>query len=86
MSSALIAPRTAEGLGVQNGDLLTVTMEGRALEVPAWIDPGHAQDAVTISLGYGRTRAGRVGNGVGFNAFALRGSGSASRPGRSSQV
>ena len=45
--------------------------------MPAWIDPGHAQDAVTISLGYGRTRAGRVGNGVGFNAYALRGSGSA---------
>ena len=76
-NAALIAPRTAEGLGVQNGDLLTVTMDGRSLEVPAWIDPGHAQDAVTISLGYGRTRAGRVGNGVGFNAFALRGSGSA---------
>ncbi len=75
-NAALVAPRTAEKLGVGNGDLLSVKLEGRTLEVPAWIDPGHAQDAVTISLGYGRSRAGRVGNGVGFNSYALRGSGS----------
>jgi MoCo/4Fe-4S cofactor protein with predicted Tat translocation signal len=75
-NAALVGPRTAEKLGVANGDLLSVKLEGRTLEVPAWIDPGHAQDAITISLGYGRSRAGRVGNGVGFNAYALRGSGS----------
>jgi molybdopterin-containing oxidoreductase family iron-sulfur binding subunit len=75
-NAALVGPRTAEKLGVANGDLLSVKLEGRTLEVPAWIDPGHAQDAVTISLGYGRSRAGRVGNGLGFNAYALRGSGS----------
>jgi molybdopterin-containing oxidoreductase family iron-sulfur binding subunit len=73
-NAALVGPRTAEKLGVKNGDLLAVKMDGRTLEVPAWIDPGHAQDAVTISLGYGRQRAGRVGTGVGFNAYALRGS------------
>ncbi len=73
-NAALIAPRTAEKLGVGNGDLLTLTVEGRTLEMPAWIDPGHAQDSVTIALGYGRERAGRVGNGVGFNSYALRGS------------
>ena len=75
-NAALVGPRTAEKLGVQNGDLLSVKLEGRTLEVPAWIDPGHAQDAITISLGYGRERAGRVGNGVGFNSYALRGSAS----------
>ena len=29
-------------------------------------------DCVTVHLGYGRTRAGHVGNGAGFNAYALR--------------
>ena len=29
---------------------------------------------ITITLGYGRTRAGRVGNATGFNAYVLRGS------------
>ena len=73
-TAALVGPKTAEKLGVQNGDLLTVKVDGRSLDVPAWIDPGHAQDAITIGLGYGRTNAGRVGTGVGVNAYALRGS------------
>jgi molybdopterin-containing oxidoreductase family iron-sulfur binding subunit len=34
--------------------------------------PGHADDAVTVHLGHGRTRGGRVGTGVGFSAYALR--------------
>ena len=34
--------------------------------------PGHAEDCATLHLGYGRTAAGRVGNGVGTNAYPLR--------------
>ena len=72
-NAALIAPRTAERLGVQNGDLLTVSQDGRMIEAPAWIDPGHAQEAITLGVGFGRSRAGRVGTGVGVNTYALRG-------------
>ena len=73
-NAAMIAPSTAERLDVENGDLIEVVHEDRRLRVPVWINPGHAQDAVTISFGYGRTRAGRVGNATGFNAYVLRGS------------
>ena len=73
-NAALVAPSTAERLGVATGDVLQVTHEGRQLRVPAFITPGHAQDAVTVYLGYGRTRAGRVGNATGFNGYVLRGS------------
>ena len=45
---------------------------GRSVRAPAWILPGHPDDAVTVHLGYGRTRAGRVGTGMGFDAYALR--------------
>ncbi len=75
-NAALIAPATAERLDVSTGDIVRVTHEGRQLRIPVFITPGHAQDAVTIYLGYGRTRAGRVGNGTGFNGYALRGSSS----------
>ena len=75
-NAALIAPATAERLDVENGDIIEVTHEGRRLRIPVWINPGHAQDAITITLGYGRTRAGRVGNATGFNAYVLRGSSS----------
>jgi MoCo/4Fe-4S cofactor protein with predicted Tat translocation signal len=73
-NAALIAPVTAARLEVENGDIVEVTHEGRQLRVPVWINPGHAADALTIHVGYGRTRAGRVGNATGFNAYVLRGS------------
>lgn len=75
-NAALVAPGTAERLGLENGDILDVRHDGRVLQVPVWINPAHAQDALTIHVGYGRTRAGRVGNATGFNAYALRGSAS----------
>jgi molybdopterin-containing oxidoreductase family iron-sulfur binding subunit len=37
-----------------------------------WILPGHPDGSVTLPLGYGRQRAGRVGTGAGFNAYTLR--------------
>jgi molybdopterin-containing oxidoreductase family iron-sulfur binding subunit len=73
-NAALMAPGTAERLDVENGDVIEVRHEGRTLRIPVWITPGHAQDAITIPLGYGRTRAGRVGNATGFNGYVLRGS------------
>ncbi|MCH7910181.1 MAG: hypothetical protein IIB38_11250, partial [Candidatus Hydrogenedentes bacterium] len=36
------------------------------------MQPGHALETLTLHLGYGRTRAGRVGNGHGFSAYAVR--------------
>ena len=73
-NAALIAPATAEKLGLQNNDVVDLTVQGRSVNAPIWIAPGHSADAVTIHLGFGRTAAGRVGNGVGFNAYALRSS------------
>lgn len=56
-------------------DLVDLKFEGKTLRAPAFIVEGHADDAVTIYLGYGRTNAGKVGDGTGFNAYALRNSG-----------
>jgi len=33
--------------------------------------PGHADDCVTLHLGYGRTEAGKLGSGLGCDAFRL---------------
>jgi len=68
-NAALLSPRSAQELGVSTGDLLQ--LDGRVI-APAWIEPTHADRSITLPLGYGRTRAGRVGNGVGFDAYALR--------------
>ena len=73
-NGALIAPAMAEAHQLHSGDMIAVAHEGRTLNVPVWILPGHANDCITLAVGYGRTRAGRVGNGAGFNTYALRGS------------
>ncbi|MFC4174487.1 TAT-variant-translocated molybdopterin oxidoreductase [Microvirga sp. GCM10011540] len=74
-NAALIAPETAEMFGLATGDAVDLTVEGRTLRVPVWVLPGHAPGAVTLPLGYGRTQAGSIGSGIGFNAYLLRQSG-----------
>jgi MoCo/4Fe-4S cofactor protein with predicted Tat translocation signal len=69
---ALVSPATAGSLGLANGDLVRLDHAGRSLELPVFILPGMADDVVALTLGYGRQRAGRVGNGVGFDAFTVR--------------
>jgi MoCo/4Fe-4S cofactor protein with predicted Tat translocation signal len=84
-NAALVSPKTAQRLGLsyqigarggEHGrifvDVVEIRYEGRTLRAPAWIQPGHADECVTLHLGYGRTRAGKVGNGTGFNAYAIR--------------
>ncbi|HZW88663.1 MAG TPA: 4Fe-4S dicluster domain-containing protein, partial [Myxococcaceae bacterium] len=51
---AQVGPGLAKQLRVANGDLLLLSVSGRSVEVPAWVQPGHADDAVTVSFGYGR--------------------------------
>ncbi len=71
-NAALIAPSTAERLGVTTGDVVELALDGRKVSAPAWVMPGQAEGCVTVHFGNGRTRAGRVGTGVGFDAYALR--------------
>ena len=71
---ALVSPRTAETLGLANGDVVRLDHAGRSLELPVWILPGMADGVVALTLGYGRLRAGRIGSGVGFDTFSVRAS------------
>jgi MoCo/4Fe-4S cofactor protein with predicted Tat translocation signal len=72
-NAALLAPATAEALGLANEDVITIaTPDGRKLAAPVWVLPGHAERSLTVHLGYGRRRCGRIGNGVGVDAYPLR--------------
>ncbi len=71
-NAALISPATARKLGLNDGDLVTLTRNGKSVEIPAMRQPGLADDTVAVELGYGRKETGRVGRGVGFNAYAIR--------------
>ena len=71
---ALVSPKTAETLGLANEDVVRLDYAGRSLELPVWILPGMADGVVALTLGYGRSHAGRIGSGVGFDAFTVRSS------------
>jgi molybdopterin-containing oxidoreductase family iron-sulfur binding subunit len=71
-NAALMSPETARKLGVANEDVIALSEGGRTIEAPVFIQPGHADDAVSIELGYGRRECGRVGKGVGHDAYPLR--------------
>lgn len=86
-NAALVSPATAKKLGISSTDMLSdkglrskdggsdiieLEANGRKIKAPILIAPGHADDSITLSLGYGRERCGRVAEGSGVNAYALR--------------
>jgi molybdopterin-containing oxidoreductase family iron-sulfur binding subunit len=71
-NAAIVSPRTAERLGVSNHELVELSRDGRSVRAPIWIMPGQPNDSISLVLGYGRTRSGRIGNDRGVNSYILR--------------
>jgi molybdopterin-containing oxidoreductase family iron-sulfur binding subunit len=70
-NAVLISHKTARELDVQNGDIVEISLNGRIVAGPIWTQPGMADYSLGLALGYGREKAGRVGTGVGFNAYKI---------------
>jgi molybdopterin-containing oxidoreductase family iron-sulfur binding subunit len=71
----MISEATAKAQGLEHGDVVALRLRDRSVEGPIMIVPGHADDAVTVPLGGGRTApAETIAAGVGFNVGALRAS------------
>jgi len=68
----LMGPAMAERMAIKTEDLVEVELNGKKLTAPVWIQVGHPDNSVTVFLGYGRRRAGRVGTGTGFDMYPLR--------------
>jgi molybdopterin-containing oxidoreductase family iron-sulfur binding subunit len=88
-NAALMSPATAKALGVELGayahggehggytvPVVELEVDGRQVKAPIWIVPGHVDKSITLSLGYGREAAGKVGGDrdhrLGANAYLLR--------------
>ncbi|HEY7166950.1 MAG TPA: TAT-variant-translocated molybdopterin oxidoreductase [Candidatus Binatia bacterium] len=84
-NAVLISPATAARFGLEqrvgttggehgmiHTDVVELTLNGQRIRGPAWILPGHADGCVTVHLGYGRARAGRVGSRIGFDVNPMR--------------
>ena len=55
----------------ENTKKANLTVNGKSILVPILIQPGQAYGTFGLALGYGRTKAGRVADGVGVNAYDL---------------
>lgn len=64
---AAVPVKWAEENGVQNESVITIN----GVELPVFVQPGQAANTISVALGYGRKTAGKVGDGVGKNMFAL---------------
>ena len=71
-NAILVSAATARQLRVESGDVIVVGSGDRTIQGPVWITPGQSDDCLTVALGYGRKSSGRVGTGVGFDAYLLR--------------
>ena len=71
-NAALIGPATAQRLGLADGTVARLRVDGRSVDAPVLVVAGQAEGVVTLPLGYGRRAAGGVGEGVGFDAYRLR--------------
>ncbi|HTC33761.1 MAG TPA: TAT-variant-translocated molybdopterin oxidoreductase, partial [Bryobacteraceae bacterium] len=71
-NAVLIGPKMAERLQIKVEDVVELELNGKKVTGPVWIQAGHPDNSVTVTLGYGRRRAGRVGTAQGFDAYALR--------------
>jgi anaerobic selenocysteine-containing dehydrogenase len=74
-----IHPNTAARLGLQDGDLVTVSSQSGAVEALVYVYPGLLEDVVAMPLGQGHEQYGRYAHGQGSNPIQLLppGSGSA---------
>ncbi|MCZ8163726.1 MAG: 4Fe-4S dicluster domain-containing protein, partial [Microcystis sp. LE19-196.1B] len=55
----------------ENTKKAQISVNGKTLIVPILVQPGQAHGTFGLALGYGRTKAGRVADGVGVNAYDL---------------
>ena len=64
-----------EQISAINGKVVRIAYNGGSIDLPIWLLPGHAENSITVNLGYGRRKAGNVGNDIGVDAYAIRTSG-----------
>lgn len=70
---AYMSPVTLAAQGFEEGEYVEISVEGRdgKCTVPVMRQPGQADGTVAVSLGYGRTRAGKITHGRGVEEDAV---------------
>jgi len=67
-----ISPELAKKLSLEQDDVVTVKGEGVSFEAPVHVQLKLSPKTAMIAVGYGRKKAGRVGNELGVNVFPFQ--------------
>jgi Fe-S-cluster-containing dehydrogenase component len=67
-----LGPDEARHRSLEAGDVVRVEASGRELEVAIDVVPGLPAGVAALTLGYGRSRAGAIGTGIGASAYRIR--------------
>jgi molybdopterin-containing oxidoreductase family iron-sulfur binding subunit len=70
-NAAIVSGATLTKLGLEEDDIVELTVGNGKVKAPVIVAPGHPDNSVTVYLGYGR-QVGRVAGGAGFNAYLIR--------------
>lgn len=68
-----VSVKMAADKGLKEGNVVSLKANGVEILAPVQIQPGQADNTVALALGYGRSRAGKVADKKGSNAYALTG-------------
>jgi molybdopterin-containing oxidoreductase family iron-sulfur binding subunit len=71
-NAALVSAATAKELGLSSRDVVKITAGDRSTVAAVWVQRGQADHSIGLTLGWGRKRAGRIGNDRGFDVNPLR--------------
>lgn len=66
-----VSPKVAADMKLKEGQIVELMVSGKTVKVPVHIQPGTNDHVVGLALGYGRTHAGDVADGVGIDAYKL---------------
>ena len=73
-NAAQMSYGTLAKLNLAEHDVVEISANGLKVLAPVFAVPGHPDNTIALTLGQGRSRAGRVGSGFGFDAYAVRSS------------
>ena len=66
-----VSPATALKENLKEGSLVNLTVDQQIIKAPVHIQPGQEDSTLALAVGYGRTKAGFIGNNKGVNAYPL---------------
>ncbi|GAA4098298.1 TAT-variant-translocated molybdopterin oxidoreductase [Mucilaginibacter panaciglaebae] len=69
---AAMALKDLKALDLQEGDIITIDSNGITIALPVLLQPGQPEGTISVAVGYGRTKGGKViESGIGKNAYPM---------------